>query len=307
MRKALKNGSHWFPDGNQSLFENKMSRPEHVAPPEVFYSAKEATKYANSSRMQEIQGLISARAIELLNLPADAKGLMLLDIGCGTGLSGGVIEEHGHNWIGIDISRNMLDIAAQELEDGDVVERDMGSGLGFRPGVFDGAISISAVQWLCYSSHKDQVPNIRLKRFFQDLYASLRKGARAVFQLYPETPQQMELITNAAMVCGFTGGVVIDYPNSAKAKKFYLVLFAGSSGTLPKARETEERATIHGRSTVSFESDRRGFRSKKRNRRDVPKTKTKEWILEKKERQRRQGKQVRSSSKYSGRKRSGKF
>ena len=30
---------------------------------------------------------------------------------------------------------------------------------------------------------------------------------------------QMELITQQAMRAGFTGGVVIDYPNSTKAKK----------------------------------------------------------------------------------------
>jgi len=40
-----------------------------------------------------------------------------------------------------------------------------------------------------------------------------------VFQFYPENPAQMELITEQAMKAGFTGGVVIDYPNSTKAKK----------------------------------------------------------------------------------------
>ena len=30
---------------------------------------------------------------------------------------------------------------------------------------------------------------------------------------------QMELITQQAMRAGFTGGVVIDYPNSTRAKK----------------------------------------------------------------------------------------
>ena len=45
------------------------------------------------------------------------------------------------------------------------------------------------------------------------------RGARAVFQFYPENPSQMELITQQAMRAGFTGGVVVDYPNSTKAKK----------------------------------------------------------------------------------------
>lgn len=35
------------------------------------------------------------------------------------------------------------------------------------------------------------------------------------------------MITSAAMKSGFSGGLVIDYPNSAKAKKYYLVLEAG--------------------------------------------------------------------------------
>jgi len=44
----------------------------------------------------------------LLNLKE--KGF-LLDIGCGSGLSGKVIESNGHTWMGIDISENMLSVA----------------------------------------------------------------------------------------------------------------------------------------------------------------------------------------------------
>lgn len=37
------------------------------------------------------------------------------------------------------------------------------------------------------------------------------------------------MITSAAMKNGFTGGIIIDYPNSKKAKKYYLFLTAGFS------------------------------------------------------------------------------
>jgi 18S rRNA (guanine1575-N7)-methyltransferase len=37
------------------------------------------------------------------------------------------------------------------------------------------------------------------------------------------------MITSAAMKNGFTGGIIIDYPNSKKAKKYYLFLMAGFS------------------------------------------------------------------------------
>lgn len=103
--------------------------------------------------------------------------------------------------------------------EGDLILSDMGHGVPFRAGVFDGAISISALQWLCNADRADHVPRRRLLRFFHTLYASLARGSRAVFQVYPENPQQMELLTSCAMRAGFSGGVVVDYPNSAKAKK----------------------------------------------------------------------------------------
>ena len=38
------------------------------------------------------------------------------------------------------------------------------------------------------------------------------------------------MITKAALKSGFSGGLVVDFPHSTKAKKIYLVLDAGSSG-----------------------------------------------------------------------------
>ena len=70
---------------------------------------------------------------------------MLLDIGCGSGISGNVLGENGHMWVGLDISKAMLDVASEREVEGDVILSDMGHGFGFRPGSFDGAISISAL------------------------------------------------------------------------------------------------------------------------------------------------------------------
>ena len=60
-----------------------------------------------STRMIEIQNDMSERAIELLALPDD-QPCFVLDIGCGSGLSGECLDEQGHYWIGIDISISML-------------------------------------------------------------------------------------------------------------------------------------------------------------------------------------------------------
>ncbi|CAG8576546.1 10252_t:CDS:2 [Acaulospora colombiana] len=193
-----------------------MSRPEHQAPPEITY-----------------------RALELLNLPENEPAF-LLDIGCGSGLSGEILDEEGHIWVGMDISPSMLQVALEREVEGDLFLQDVGQGMGFRPGTFDGAISISVLQWLCNADHTSHNPKSRLNRFFSTLYSSLRRGARAVFQFYPENDDQCELIMNVAMRCGFEGGLLVDYPNSKKAKKYFLCLFAGQSASgakqqMPKA------------------------------------------------------------------------
>lgn len=47
------------------------------------------------------------RALELLNLPPNQPAL-LLDIGCGSGLSGEILDAEGYQWVGVDISPSML-------------------------------------------------------------------------------------------------------------------------------------------------------------------------------------------------------
>jgi 18S rRNA (guanine1575-N7)-methyltransferase len=275
-----------------------MSRPEYQGPPEVFYNENEAKKYTQNSRMIDIQVQMSERAIELLALPDD-EPRFLLDLGCGSGLSGSVLEDWGHMWVGIDISSAMLDVAIEREVEGDLLLGDLGQGLPFRAGAFDGAVSISALQWLCNADKTCHHPAKRLYKFFSSLYACLSHTARVVFQFYPENSDQMELVTAQAMRAGFFGGVVVDYPNSTKAKKFFLVLMCGgAAAALPKALgEAEEKEG------VSYSSKREQMRKM----RGKPLKKSREWILEKKERRRRQGKPTRHDTKYSGRKRSGRF
>lgn len=76
----------------------------------MFYNEKEASKYANNSRIRLIQAQLADRAIDLLALPEGVPAL-LLDVGCGSGLSGECISNRGYHWIGCDISPSMLDIA----------------------------------------------------------------------------------------------------------------------------------------------------------------------------------------------------
>jgi len=284
--------------------------------------------------MINVQREITLRAIELLLLPPDETSLVL-DIGCGSGLSGQVLEDKGHVWVGCDVSRDMLQIASERMEEsyrmtddkdgkmdddnddddddvkpstGDVMHQDMGTGLPFRPSTFDACVSISALQWLCYSNSAVQNPKRRLIRFFSSLYSILRKSARAVLQFYPETAEQAILISECATAVGFGGGIVVDYPNSAKAKKHYLVLSCDRTSRkqlLKGATGDEQAGQRASHVQVSRHKEQQG--RKERPIRKKKGVKTKEWILHKKESQRKKGKDVRPDSKYTARRRPRKF
>lgn len=273
-------------------------RPEHQAPPELFYNDDEARKYTQNSRIIDIQAQMTERCMELLLLPENTPCL-LLDIGCGSGLSGSVLEEYGHMWIGLDISSSMLDVALERETEGDLILADMGEGVPFRAGCFDGAVSVSALQWLFNADKKTHQPVKRLYTFFSSLYASLSRSARAVFQFYPESENQLNLVTTQAMKAGFYGGVVIDFPNSAKAKKFFLVLMTGGAAPLPQALGTDD-----SENSLQVKYARREASKAARGK---PLKNTRAWLLEKKERRRKQGKETKPDTKYTGRKRSGRF
>jgi 18S rRNA (guanine1575-N7)-methyltransferase len=324
-----------------------MSRPELTGHASNFYNEREARKYNSSSRMINVQREITLRAIELLLLPPDEASLVL-DIGCGSGLSGEVLEEHGHVWVGCDVSRDMLQVAHERMEKsyrmkgdedkteadiarmkydddddedsddddnnvcstGDLMHHDMGTGLPFRPATFDACVSISALQWLCYSNSSAQIPKRRLIRFFSSLYSILKKSARAVLQFYPETSEQAVLISECATAVGFGGGIVVDYPNSAKAKKHYLVLSCdrvGGRGQVPGmtaagavADQKQSQVQVGKQRQEKDGRKARPIRKKKG-------VKTKEWIVHKKETQRKKGKDVRPDTKYTARRRPRKF
>jgi len=121
-----------------------MNRPENCLPAELYYNKEEAKKYINCSRIMKIQAELTERCIELLNLPPNQPAF-LLDIGSGSGLSGEILNDLGHMFIGIDISRDMLNVAKERDQSRGACLARYGVGFAFRSGVFDGAISVSAL------------------------------------------------------------------------------------------------------------------------------------------------------------------
>jgi len=54
-------------------------------------------------------------------------------------------------------------------------------------------------------------------------------------QIYPENVSQATMLSEEAMKVGFSGGLVVDYPHSTRAKKYYLCLMVGSAQGPPPA------------------------------------------------------------------------
>lgn len=179
-------------------------RPERTGAAEKFYNKSEASKYEQNSRMATTQRHLAERALHLIDLKEGVPAL-ILDVGCGTGYSGRPLEKAGHTWIGTDISESMLSAARAPTRRRDVVCADVGVGLGYRKGSFDGAVSVSAVQWLCVATRPEHDPYKRCRKFFIGLHAVLAPNARAALQIYPEEPTHMEMLRDAALKAGFEG------------------------------------------------------------------------------------------------------
>lgn len=265
----------------------------------MHYNDTEARKYTTSSRIQNIQASMTQRALEILDLSSPS---FILDVGCGSGLSGEMLsavpEDEGgpHIWVGMDISASMLDVALQRDVEGDLLLADIGQGVPFRAGTFDAAISISAIQWLCNAESSETSPAGRLSRFFNGLYASLKRGGRAVCQFYPKNDAQRNMITAAAVRAGFGAGILEDDPDT-KNVKLYLVLTAG--GTAARGDGGDITGVVRGMEGVDVLDSRKTLRSGK----GEIKKGSKAWIVKKKEQMERKGKIVKATSKYTGRKR----
>lgn len=264
----------------------------------MHYNDTEARKYTTSSRIQNIQASMTRRALELLDLEEPS---FILDVGCGSGLSGEILtaepEEQGgpHIWVGMDVSPSMLDVALQRDVEGDLLLADIGQGVPFRAGTFDAAISISAIQWLCNAESSETSPEGRLSRFFNGLYASLKRGGKAVCQFYPKNDKQKHMITQAAVKAGFGAGILEDDPETKNVKLYLVLTVGGTSGDIT--------GVVKGMDGVDVHDSRRQAKNGKG---DIKKG-SKAWIVKKKEQMERKGKIVKATSKYTGRKRRTQF
>lgn len=107
------------------------------------------------------------------------------------------------------------------------------------------------------------------------------------------------MLSEEAMKVGFGGGLVVDYPHSTRAKKYYLCLMVGAAHatTVPQGLAEGTEVAVAARD--------REHSCKKRK---TDSRKGKEWVLKKKDQMRGKGYVgIAPDSKYTARKRKSRF
>ena len=105
-------------------------------------------------------------------LPADMRGMRLLDAGCGTGLCGPYLRPYAARLTGIDLSGNMLDKARSRAEYDALERAEVTSFLAAHTGAFD---LVASADTLVYFGD--------LAAVLAGCAAALRPGGRLVFNV----------------------------------------------------------------------------------------------------------------------------
>ena len=201
-------------------FEIKRKRPEDTySNVNAYYDKENISKYANSKSLMRTQEKITIRTLELLNLPE--QNSYILDLGCGAGFVGMYLTEVGYKPVSIDIISEFLRF--YDIKELNPVNADM-CILPFRPETFDAIVSVSALQWV-YRDPINKNNKLALKNLAKSVYSILKPQSKAIFQFYPKNDMIMDLIGKTFIDnAPFTGGFMIDNPNSPKKRKIYLIL-----------------------------------------------------------------------------------
>ncbi|XP_041357553.1 probable 18S rRNA (guanine-N(7))-methyltransferase [Gigantopelta aegis] len=204
--------------GLRNLRGGKARRPELTS---MQSGVSKANVYIKASRAYTIQLELAQKAMDLLHLVCDVNPAIVLDLGCGSGISSKVIADRGHFPIGVDINPSVLKLMTGQRDcSANAVLSDISKDFPFRRGIFDTAVSISFLQWLIVDENVDT-----LSVFFRSLKLCLTEKGAAVLQFYPRTVADVEKTVNSASLF-FKGFLVCDYPHKNRGKKLFIVLFS---------------------------------------------------------------------------------
>ena len=189
--------------------------------PDKYYDERRATAYSSHNEGSQDRLTLHALAMSgLLSRGDDGQPRrIILDLGCGSGLSSKVIQREGLAVIGVDQSSHMLSNAMDAASFLDGVRADLSQRLPFRRAVFDGALSISAVHYIARADEHRSAAE-RLQTLFASLAACT--AGPAIFQFYPDTDAAATMTRSVAEAAGWDAQLVVDQPHRTDARRWFL-------------------------------------------------------------------------------------
>ena len=194
------------------------------------YIGDQALEYDSSNWTERNQKITTYRCIELLydqNLgnfaDYDNNELLLLDLGCGSGFSTEVLLEKKFRVVSIDILPDMLHYFREKKIDNSLIILADIRELPIRDNKIDYIISVSSFNFIYEDLYDDAEKNRVLRRTSKAIRDIMRENGRIVIEFYPESENDIKLLTKAFKSAGFDGFFVKDNPNKRKEQN-YMVL-----------------------------------------------------------------------------------
>jgi SAM-dependent methyltransferase len=158
---------------------------------------------------------------------------LALDVGCGLGFSSDMLLAEGYVVAGVDIIPEML----LRTRDRDLVEPWLVAGryhpvlasatdLPFRPGSFDLAFSVAALQWL----HTTGVKSALARAVANVVSPNGRLG----FHLFPKSKEDAIELGTMLKDAGFEGGIQIDNVDNPRKRRVFVVMKKVGERKVPK-------------------------------------------------------------------------
>lgn len=183
---------------------------------------------------------------------------LLLDLGCGSGLSSQTFLSEGFASfvVGIDLSNGMLQTARKESKRSncDWVLADMSKPLPFKNQVFDGAFSVGVLHYLLQEAEGYDSEE-RLRCLFFSIRRCVKYCTPIVFQFFPRREDRdAQYIANTARRCGLIAELICDQSYHTQAVRWFLWVYCPNDVRLQagesKDSDLNESAYKHSASEV---------------------------------------------------------
>jgi 18S rRNA (guanine1575-N7)-methyltransferase len=198
-----------------------MCFPEINSTPEIYFNQNLVIQYFSSNRIIKVQTRLSFRALAILGILEKLGPNILVNLGCGTGVTEKLTPVEKNFTIGLDVSYFMMKIYSRRTIMTESILLDIQiTFLPFRPQCIDLCISVSCIQWLKIlpDSNASNVIIFEEKQFFD--YRCINN--LCVMQFFPISKKILKKILKIFTNIKHKIFLIIDKKNKETSKKYFI-------------------------------------------------------------------------------------